>query len=1132
MIGFAERFVAEDIEKSFDQTILKRGRGYFNDRRVIAALFDENGDLQGMVRGSEGQTYRVLIEFQKRTKFTKLESSCSCPYATQCKHGAALALFALGREFRQADHKGETPKGNSEHSKFELALEAMATTPSSVAVEIPYEVKNWLRHLEQANADDNATDPSAKQQISYHLHLQSIGSRLVPAVQAVTQNILKSGALGATSWVKVASIGSHMTPPHWTALDAAVLVDLEALCAKTDSYSMIYKLDGRHGSDVLCKLISTGRCYWNETVRLKQGDTIQGRFEWHAEGKTGTVKPIIRAQPSALILPLDRPWYVDASTGECGCVECELPTRLVASLLQIGPLMPEHVPAVRKEMEALDLPQAALPQIAQRVVVRAPKPVPKIQVELETCGSKSHILYGRSQVFAPIPFAKLTFEYEGIQAPENGDDIRIVTPDEMLILQRNEAAERQAIQVLLAAGWESTSHGWDVPQRHSHSLCMRPPDFTKLTAAVENLAEFSKKHLPKLAAAGWGTDEGADVRTIPDSEVEWDIELASGSGVDWFEFRLGIRVEGESLDLRTILGQILRPETKQQLFGAKAKAKDVFHFSLAGKIIQLSRKRLLAIVQPLIELFGDPDGWPEDLRLSKSLLSETAEFQESLLSAKVPWKTDAEITRLSSRLANFERLEPVMEPAGFGGQLRPYQREGLAWLQFLREYEFGGVLADDMGLGKTVQVLAHIQTEKIAGRMERPCLIVAPTSTIPNWRRESERFTPELKVLTLRGSDRATRFDSLGEADIVLTTYPLLARDKEQLLKWNYHMVVLDEAQNVKNASTAAAKAVRELTARHRLCLSGTPVENHLGELWSLFEFLMPGFLGTDAEFKRGFRTPIEKAGDAKARERLARRIRPFMLRRTKAQVVTELPPKTEIIESIEFGDPQRDLYESIRIVMDERVRSLLATQGLAKSRIQILDALLKLRQVCCDPRLVKLPSAKAVKESGKLDRLMEMLRVLVEDGRRVLLFSQFTSMLDLIEKRLVEGGIQWVRISGDTEDRETPVKRFQAGEVPLFLISLKAGGTGLNLTAADTVILYDPWWNPAVENQAIDRTHRIGQKKAVIVYRLVASGTIEEKMLQIQARKGDIARSILSDDADGIQALTANDLQWVLSGP
>ena len=321
----------------------------------------------------------------------------------------------------------------------------------------------------------------------------------------------------------------------------------------------------------------------------------------------------------------------------------------------------------------------------------------------------------------------------------------------------------------------------------------------------------------------------------------------------------------------------------------------------------------------------------------------------------------------------------------------------------------------------------------------------------------------------------------------MLTTYALLPRDRDVLLAQPWHAVIVDEAQNVKNPDTNAARILRQLEARQRFCLTGTPVENHLGELWALMDFLNPGLLDDRRHFARAFRVPIEKNDDAGRRQALARRVRPFLLRRTKAEVAAELPPKTEIIEHIEMEAGQSAIYEAVRLTMHRKVREAVAAKGLDRSRIIILDALLKLRQVCCDPRLVKLPSVKkSGAGSAKLVRLMEMLEELVEEGRRVLLFSQFTSMLALIEERLAAADIAFVKITGDVRDRATPVERFQAGEVPVFLISLKAGGTGLNLTAADTVILYDPWWNPAVEAQAIDRSHRIGQDKPVFVHRLV----------------------------------------------
>jgi SNF2 family DNA or RNA helicase len=455
--------------------------------------------------------------------------------------------------------------------------------------------------------------------------------------------------------------------------------------------------------------------------------------------------------------------------------------------------------------------------------------------------------------------------------------------------------------------------------------------------------------------------------------------------------------------------------------------------------------------------------------------------------------------------------------------LRPYQKEGLAWLQFLREQNLSGILADDMGLGKTAQTLAHLLLEKEAGRLDKPALIILPTSLIFNWKSEAARYAPSLRILSLHGPDRKALFDEIKNNDVILTTYPLLWRDADELMLHSYHLLILDEAQTVKNAQSRSAEAVRKIDARHRLCLTGTPLENHLGELWSQFDFLLPGFLGSSKQFAKHWRTPIEKMGDTARGKLLARRIRPFILRRKKEDVAQELPPKTIIVRSVELEGAQRDLYETVRAAMDAKIRDEIANRGFARSQIVILDALLKLRQVCCDPRLVKATAATKVKERAKLDLLMAMLPELVDEDRRILLFSQFTSMLKLIEQELDRLGLPYVTLTGDTIDRETPVRRFQEGEVPIFLISLKAGGVGLNLTAADTVIHYDPWWNPAVENQATDRAHRLGQDKPVFVYKLIVSGSIEEKILALQERKAELAAGILSEDR-GIEVKFGND--------
>ncbi|MCK4710687.1 MAG: DEAD/DEAH box helicase, partial [Gammaproteobacteria bacterium] len=402
--------------------------------------------------------------------------------------------------------------------------------------------------------------------------------------------------------------------------------------------------------------------------------------------------------------------------------------------------------------------------------------------------------------------------------------------------------------------------------------------------------------------------------------------------------------------------------------------------------------------------------------------------------------------------------------------------------------------------------------EKKENRADLPSLVIAPTSLMVNWRREAERFAPELKVLVLHGAGRKKLFGQIKNHDLILTTYPLLTRDADVLLQQQWHVTVLDEAQHIKNPKAKAAQTACQLKARHRLCLTGTPMENHLGELWSQFNFLMPDMLSDEKTFQKLYRIPIEKQQDESRKKQLRNRLAPFMLRRDKSEVATELPPKTEILSEVELEGAQRDLYEKIRLSMHEKVKQSVDSKGLSRSHIVILDALLKLRQVCCHPQLIKNSDLKLPKTSAKLNQLMEMLPEMVEEGRRILLFSQFTSMLSIIEIELKKHKIEYVILTGQTRNREKPVDEFQSGKIPIFLISLKAGGSGLNLTAADTVIHYDPWWNPAVERQATDRAHRIGQDKPVFVYKMITAGTVEEKIIDMQNKKQALADSLFSE--------------------
>jgi len=388
-------------------------------------------------------------------------------------------------------------------------------------------------------------------------------------------------------------------------------------------------------------------------------------------------------------------------------------------------------------------------------------------------------------------------------------------------------------------------------------------------------------------------------------------------------------------------------------------------------------------------------------------------------------------------------------------------------------------------------------------------------------------------VLALHGKQRAQLFTQIAQAELVLTSYALLPRDEETLRQQRFHLVILDEAQYIKNHKSKMAQIASMLTANHRLCLTGTPLQNHLGELWSQFNFLMPGLLGDEKNFNQDFRQPVEKQADSQRLALLNRRLKPFILRRTKDKVATELPAKTEITRYIELDQAQADLYETVRLTVDEKIRAEIAKKGLARSQITILDALLKLRQVCCDPRLLKLRGSSAqIKQAGsaKLDELMEMLDELIAEGRRILIFSQFTSMLELIASELQARSYAYLSLTGSSENRGALVEQFQSGQIPVFLISLKAGGVGLNLTAADTVIHYDPWWNPAAENQATDRAWRMGQDKPVFVYRLIAKGTLEEKIQQMQQQKASLAQALLDQGSHSAAALEQDDLLQILS--
>jgi SNF2 family DNA or RNA helicase len=516
---------------------------------------------------------------------------------------------------------------------------------------------------------------------------------------------------------------------------------------------------------------------------------------------------------------------------------------------------------------------------------------------------------------------------------------------------------------------------------------------------------------------------------------------------------------------------------------------------------------------------------------------------------------------------NFKGITPINEPPGFAGKLRKYQREGLGWFGFLRRFKFGGCLADDMGLGKTVQVLALLESRRVgeqanlgpgtagvpacprddtpsqdqsvtANLLARPSddspspfapsLVVAPRSLIFNWQQEALRFTPNLRLLIHTGAERTKATAHFENYDLILTTYGTLRRDAIHFQDFEFDYVILDEAQAIKNAKTESAKAARLLKGKHRLALSGTPVENHLGELWSLFEFLNPGMLGNASVFQRS--TSDVRTIDEETRKLLSRALRPFLLRRTKQQVAKELPEKLEQTIYCEMDKTQRRQYDELRDYYRATLLKQIETVGIKRAKFHILEALLRLRQAACHPALIN-ASVINGESSAKLDVLLPQLGEVTEEGHKALVFSQFTSFLSVVRQRLETEGIAYEYLDGQTRDRQKPVERFQNDpNCKLFLISLRAGGQGLNLTAAEYVFLLDPWWNPAVEAQAIDRAHRIGQSRRVFAYRLITRDTVEEKVLALQATKRELADAIINQDNSLLRSITGDDLMLLLS--
>ncbi|NHZ90935.1 helicase [Massilia sp. CCM 8733] len=1082
-------FDDDDIHENIDEATYARGSDYFRRGKVHFCSV-EGDDIVGTVRGSGRSFYRQMIAVSEDGG-VMIDGSCSCPMEYNCKHVVAVLLTYLQRPEAQA--------------------------PSAPA--LPYASTAWLDRLARvaAAADVAGMDKPASQLIYVFLpSKQHSGLDL-----ALCRSRPRPG--GGYASASAIAQGYELVAEAASGGAQGELIRLFlALRADGDAYGAVAQPRGALGAQLLAQLLDQGLL-----LRAGSRKDLKGRMRPLTRGARRAAAPAWRSANGMIslvwegeggaidtILPTDPPMYLhDDEVGELDLPAAlrAMPTAAVLDLVRLAPQVAAAQAArLGAEMQSLQL---------ERLI-----PLPPVMAETvrRDIGCTPYLLLGSMEHAAGWhDYAVLAFDYDGTRASADpGARLVRQAPGGSEQIERDGGAETLARATLERYGFRPS--GAPALKRFAGALEL---------ADSEAWLEFGRAGLPALRARGWLLELAPSFRFDLRAIDDWYAEVDPGAeGNAWFELELGIVVEGERVPLLPILLQLIRSapmEFDAQALAAHADSDLLMARLPGGARVGLPWSRVRPILTTLGELyFLERIG--NAIRLPSLDAARLAELEAG---ARLRWIGGERLRALGQRLAGFDGVQAVAPPRGLQATLRGYQQEGVAWMQFLREFGLAGILADDMGLGKTIQTLSHILLEKEAGRLDRPVLVVAPTSLMGNWQDEAARFAPSLRVLLLHGPDRTGRFGQMAGCDLVLTTYALLPRDEAALLEQEFHLLILDESQYIKNHRSKAAETAALLRARHRLCLTGTPLQNHLGELWSQFHFLLPGLLGDEKQFNSDFRKPVERDGDSGRNAFLTRRIKPFLLRRTKDHVAKELPAKSEMLREVTLAGAQRDLYETVRLAMDKKVRAAIASKGVARSQIVILEALLKLRQVCCDPRLVAMSGGrKSAAPSAKLAALTGMLEELLDEGRKILVFSQFTSMLALIEEELRARRIPYALLTGDTRDRAAQVAAFQGGTVPLFLISLKAGGVGLNLTAADTVIHYDPWWNPAVENQATDRAWRIGQDKPVFVYKLIARDTLEEKIQEMQHRKAALAGAVLSGGATQGLQITAEDLQGIFA--
>lgn len=1064
-----------------------RGLDYAR-RKVVDDI--EVGETQstGKVRGTDTEPYLVNVYLTE----SGIQSTCSCPAFAKsghhCKHVAALLITVRDRA------RGALPKRPAPPQP------AASATPSGQTKSKPRRRDRRRRSssshgavaqigtVPESNSQASATGIGAWLAPPHHPQPRTIEYRLNVRHNTVVVTVLDTEA--RVPLLPSQALASHAEQPSADREPLRLLARYESGTPRHPSVDL-------RSEDVaeLLPLLRDRRVLLEPALMQLRfvDEPLVPRFDLEiANGNALIIKAFFERPSDKRRFSLSQGgwfegapgWTIDTATGTAHPLHKRVPPAALLRLLR-SPTIAEPIDNVPEVI------MSGLPKVATELGAELPD-LDAIAEVIDAEPSFRMTAQGELIQAEVFLFAGYGDVENQVRATGLGPPVLILPPNEssqgrFRCIRCDILAQQQAAQKLLDLGL--TAH----------------PSGDYFVAEGDNAIQFWSEGLGELSEK-WSLYVPED---LVDTQVRSSPITPFGkisSGVDWFSVKLGFEAEGVAV----------APEEIRRCLASGQKYVQLED----GTYATINREQIQAVLDREVELMTAARGG----KLPLAQAGRIKEFDEFLNSIGSCSSTPS-AKKMFERLANIDSITPIRKPRTLKAKLRPYQEQGIAWLKFIHDIGSGGVLADDMGLGKTLETIALFLLVKGEDK-KLSSLVVAPTSVVSNWEREINRFAPSLKVMVWHGSERKQQEEELHTAEIVITSYALLRRDVELLSSINFTYCVLDEAQNIKNPLSATAQASKRIKAERRLALTGTPIENRLSEIWSIFDFVSPGLLGPLNKFEERFSRPIDQ-GDAKTASRLRAIIHPFILRRTKTEVAKDLPEKIETDRICEMAGEQRTIYAQVAAEVRAHVMGEVERHGLAKSHIHILAGLTRLRQAACDPRLLGLPRQFTDEDSGKLIALRELVEECIAGGHKALIFSQFVSMLTLIRKVLDADGVRYEYLDGSTKDRATAVERFQIDPtVTVFLISLKAGGTGLNLTAADTVIHFDPWWNPAVEDQATDRAHRIGQTRVVTTYRLIAEGTIEEKILQLKTKKRELVSSVLTEDEGGSKKLTHTDIE------